>query len=1183
MTETTPMVAQYREIKGRHKDAILFFRLGDFYEMFNEDAEFASRELDLTLTGRGKDENRMPMCGLPYHAADGYIGKLIEKGHKVAICEQVEDPSQAKGLVKRDVIRIYTPGTVLESSLLSERKSNYLLARSKDTLAYIDVSTGEFMTARVENEADLKSEIDRIAPVEILHSDSPVEMILDYLKETRKTPLGHIGEPVRYMVGQFMRLDQQTRRNLELTETIRDRSFKGSLLWVLDRCLTSMGSRLLQRWVLAPLLDKVEIEKRLTAVEELFKNALLRAELSRELNRVFDIERLTARTASGAANARDLISLAESLTHLPRIAEVLKDCKALEIPRPLPEVVDIIKKAIVPDPPFILTEGGLIKEGYNAELDELKKATRGGKSWITELENRERARTGIKSLKVGYTKVFGYYIEVSNSNLSSVPAEYIRKQTLVNCERFITPELKDKEAFILNAEERLKDLEYKLFCDIRSQVAEYTKKMQAAARALAELDVFLSLAEVAVANNYCRPTFGNVGAALVAARTRHPVVEKTLGEQKFTPNDVTLKDDSRFLMITGPNMAGKCVSCDTLVFTNQGLLPISQFNSPAMKTGEFKPLDLIVKGLCGAERTSHLYKGGHQKTIRIRTRSGFVIEGTENHRVIARDKSGKNEWKRLDKIGPFDYLVIDRDIDLWGEKTKIESFICKENHHNLRKYKTPTKMTKELAYLMGLLIGDGTLTYREYICFSNIDKELIDIFKKTCIKLFGKAPITKNNGNDHLIASLYIRQYMEHLGLRYWNSKNKEVPGSILRAPREIVKSFIKGVFDTDGCAGNKYGTPSCSTSSYKLARQLQMLLLNFGMICNFRLKPTSRADNYILSLYGVNGKHFYDRIGFGLRRKNARRKLMTDPRMTNLDVIPYLNDYLVDLQKKIVGKKGIPARMRLKHINKISGIFYSYLRQGRNPSYLKLGQLIDYCRSCGIKCKELQELFAKNYFYDKVEEIAKGQSPVYDFTVPRSQAFIANGFINHNSTYMRQTALISLMAQVGSFVPAQSAELSIVDRIFTRIGAMDDIFSGQSTFMLEMTETANILNNATEHSLIILDEIGRGTATFDGMSIAAAVAEYIHQKIKAKTLFATHYHEITQLAEKHPGMKNLNVLVKEQGEEITFLHKIADGPADKSYGIAVAKLAGLPPEVVRRAREVYNTLEMVETDLLGK
>jgi DNA mismatch repair protein MutS len=800
MTDLSPMVVQYREIKSRHQDAILFFRLGDFYEMFNEDAEMCSRELKLTLTGRGEGDNRMPMCGIPYHAAENYIAKLLEKGHKVAICEQVEDPKLAKGVVKREVIKTITPGTVLEFSMLSDKSSNYLAAvayeKGKYGLAYVEASTGEFRVAEIDELEKLYDEINRINPAEIIISDmiarepapasrggsiattqfkdiydkpaaeqilkdhfkvaslaafgldnfsaglSAAVAILDYLRDTQKTTLSHISKLQPYRIGQFMFVDSQTRKNLELTQTIRDRSFLGSLLWVLDRCQTNMGSRLLKNWLLAPLLEVGEINRRLEAVTELQANALLRAELSEELKWVYDVERLTGRVATQNANARDLISLAESLKRLPRIEEILKKSKSelimFSFSLDLNSTVELISQAINDNPPFQLTGGGIVKDGFNVELDELKKAARGGKAWIAELENRERLRTGIKSLKVGFTKVFGYYIEVSNSNLSAVPPDYIRKQTLVNCERFITPELKEKEAFILNAEESLKDLEYKLFCEIRFKVAESTKELQKAAQQLAQIDALLSLAEAAVANNYCRPSFKN---ALHIKGSRHPVVEKTLGEQNFTPNDVVMDEDSRFLMITGPNMSGK--------------------------------------------------------------------------------------------------------------------------------------------------------------------------------------------------------------------------------------------------------------------------------------------------------------------------------------------------------------------------------------------------------------------------------------------------------STFMRQIALICLMAQIGSFVPAKSAELSIIDRIFTRIGAMDDIFSGQSTFMVEMTETANILNNATKDSLIILDEIGRGTATFDGMSIAAAVAEFIHAKLKAKTLFATHYHEITQLAEKHPGMRNLNVAVKEEGDQIIFLHKIVEGPADKSYGIAVAKLAGLPREVIDRARQVYETLDMIEKKTL--
>ena len=807
------MVKQYLSIKEKHKDAILFFRLGDFYEMFNQDAEIASRELDLVLTGRGQEENRMPMCGIPFHAAENYISRLISKGYKVAICEQVEDPKTAKGVVRREVIRVVTPGTVIEANLLSEKTNNYLLAVTKEKnaygLAYADASTGEFRVTEIAEQEKILDEVNRINPSEILVSDlienefhfqpprsffkdtydreaseeklkeffkvkslnsfglgsakaawGAAAAILDYLKDTQKTSLDHINQIKPYHTSQFMFIDASTRRNLELVQTIRDRSYRGSLLWVLDRTKTSMGSRLLRQWVLQPLLDADLIGQRLDAVEELFGNAVLRAELGQEIKNISDIERAVGRIASASANARDLIALKESLKRLPKLNNLIKGAQGslLKELNRLPdfvEVSDLVSKAIVDDPPFAIKEGGLIKEGYDPSLDEIKKAAREGKDWIARLENEERRRTGIKSLKVGFTRVFGYYIEVTKTNLSQVPDNYIRKQTLVNCERFITPELKEKESLILNADERMKKMEYKVFCDVRSKVAEHTSGLQKLAQVLARIDVLLSLAEVAVENRCCRPKILNpksFGPKSLRTRSeirtrihiiegRHPVVEKTLGEYRFVPNSVEMNDaNSRFLLITGPNMAGK--------------------------------------------------------------------------------------------------------------------------------------------------------------------------------------------------------------------------------------------------------------------------------------------------------------------------------------------------------------------------------------------------------------------------------------------------------SIYMRQAALICLMAQIGSFVPAKEAELCLIDRIFTRIGAMDDIFSGQSTFMMEMTETSNILHNATEKSLIILDEIGRGTATFDGMSIAAAVAEYIHTRVRAKTMFATHYHEITQLAEKYAGMKNLNVLVKEEGDHVIFLHRIAEGPADRSYGIQVAKLAGLPKEVVERAKQVYATLEMVENDL---
>ena len=805
----TPMVRQYQDIKSQHKDAILFFRLGDFYEMFYDDAKIASKELELTLTGRGEGERRMPMCGIPYHAADNYISKLLGKGYKVAICDQTEDPKLAKGLVRRDVVKVITPGTVQETRMLDEKSSNYLLAvsflKNDAGLAFIDASTGEFKMTCFSGDKNIEvliEEINRIAPSEILLPDiipvgssklsedlkasgysitgykdtydidiaqkrlkeqfnvasldsfglsgfkpgyGAAVAIIDYLKNTQKGPLAHVNKILPYETGDYMYIDPSTRRNLELVSTIRDRSIKGSLVWVLDRTSTPMGSRLLKNWMLQPLLDIKEINDRLDAVEELSGDMILRNELSRSLGSVHDMERLIGKVASGAANAKDLVALKISLMNIPKIKLILNNCRSGKTKniKELDEqakVIKLIDNAITEDPPHTLKEGGLIKKGFNEELDKLKDMTQGNKEWISELELKERQKTGIKSLKVGYTSVFGYYIEISKSNINSAPADYIRKQTLVNCERFITPDLKERESLILNAEEKMFALEYEIFIDVRSRVSSHIKDLQLVSQALAELDVLLSFATVSAERKYSRPVLDEKGGIHIKGG-RHPVVEATLGENMFVPNDTDMeREKTRFSLITGPNMAGK--------------------------------------------------------------------------------------------------------------------------------------------------------------------------------------------------------------------------------------------------------------------------------------------------------------------------------------------------------------------------------------------------------------------------------------------------------STYMRQVCLICLMAQMGSCVPAEKATLPLIDRIFTRIGAMDDIYAGQSTFMVEMTETANIINNATSRSLIILDEIGRGTSTFDGMSIAASVAEFIHTKIKAYTLFATHYHEITQLADKHPGMKNLNTLVRKEGDKVIFLHKIVEGAADQSYGIEVAKLAGLPDEIVARAKEIYGTLEMVENSV---
>lgn len=801
----TPMMLQYMETKEQYKDCILMYRLGDFYEMFFDDATLASRELDITLTGRDCGlEERAPMCGVPYHAVDGYISRLITKGYKVAICEQMEDPALAKGLVKREVIRIVTPGTVTDASMLDEKKNNYLFSIYKKGYIYgiavVDISTGEFTTSRItwgNTLSKLFNEIAKYSPAEIIansqffsdteatsqlqkrfnaytssledevYEDNAATKLIEerfgsnalpeetrelcinasgallyYLDQTQKVGLDHIQKIVPYKLEEYMMLDVSTRRNLELTETMREKARKGTLLWVLDRTMTSMGARTLRKWVEQPLVNIPDITERLEAVAELKDKFMVRMELRELLNRVHDIERLMGRVVLGSANCRDLISLRNSLYQVPYIKELLVNCTASLAVRNnstmegLEDISSLISRSIIEEPPVSVKDGGIIKEGYSEEVDKLRTATIDGKQWIAELEAKEREKTGIRNLKVGYTKVFGYYIEVTKSYLNLVPDGYIRKQTLTNCERYITQELKEMEETILGAEDKIINLEYKLFTEIRETIATQVGRIKTTAACLAEMDVICSLAEVSDRENYCMPEVNDEGIIKIEAG-RHPVVEKMMEQGEFVPNDTFLDmDEDRLSIITGPNMAGK--------------------------------------------------------------------------------------------------------------------------------------------------------------------------------------------------------------------------------------------------------------------------------------------------------------------------------------------------------------------------------------------------------------------------------------------------------STYMRQVALIVLMAQIGSFVPASSAVIGVADRIFTRVGASDDLAAGQSTFMVEMSEVAGILENATKKSLLILDEIGRGTSTFDGLSIAWAVIEYIsdNEKIGSRTLFATHYHELTELEGKMTGIKNYCIAVKEKGEDIIFLRKIIRGGADGSYGIQVARLAGVPQPVIDRAKELLKELE---------
>ena len=799
----TPMIRQYLEIKKQYPDAILFFRLGDFYEMFFDDARLASRELEITLTVRdGGAKERIPMCGIPYHASDTYIARLIAKKYRVAICEQVEDPSLAKGIVRREVTRVITPGTIMDGQLLDSKMNNYLasIARGEEGLglAVTDITTGQFMVnsfPEVRAEAALLEELSRLMPAEIIVPLSEIDSftriintqgtltvngykdiafepgaaaralenqfgpdtlktlqtsearrsipaagaLLCFLKETQKRDLTHIREVQFCQSGQYLLLDTVTRRNLELTRSLQDGSVKNTLLSVLDYTVTAMGGRLIRNWIEQPLLDLEKIESRLAAVEELVHKPLYRSDLKDELKQIYDLERLAGKISYGSANARDLVALKKSLGYLPSLKKHLEQAESTLLQEtgrdidPMPEIWELLNAAIDDDPPASLRDGGIIKAGYNAEVDRLRKAGREAKTMLAGLEERERARTGIKSLKVGFNKVFGYYIEVTRANLAQVPEDYQRKQTLANAERFITEELKEYENLLLGAEERLTQLEYSLFLEIREKLAAELPRIQRSAAAVARADALYSLGEAAAAGNYTRPRVSRDGL-LEIKDGRHPVLEKVIGPERFVPNDCVMDNEKcRLLILTGPNMAGK--------------------------------------------------------------------------------------------------------------------------------------------------------------------------------------------------------------------------------------------------------------------------------------------------------------------------------------------------------------------------------------------------------------------------------------------------------STYMRQVALIVLMAQAGSFVPASLARIPLVDQIFTRIGASDNLAGGQSTFMLEMDECRSIVTGATKNSLIIMDEVGRGTSTYDGISIARALIEYIHLKIGAKTLFSTHYHELTDL-DQIPGIANFNVAVQEKGDNIIFLRKVIRGKADRSYGIHVARLAGLPESIILRATEILKYLE---------
>lgn len=1219
--DPTPIRKQYLDVKRQYPDTIVLFRLGDFYETFDADADLVARELDLVLTRRNIAKGRyVPMAGIPHHAAENYIARLIAKGYHVAICEQVSTQA-INGLFHREVVRVVTPGTVVEPGMLDAARNNYLAALllsaigERAALAHVDITTGEFAVASLpanDGGAAVRQELLRLRPAELLVADGtplppldgiacprtslaawkfdPVQAhtrllehfqvaslagfgleqapllvgacgaILQYLQETQPPALNLLTSLSTYALDDYMALDAATRRNLELTETLRSGQVKGSLLGVLDHTVTAMGARLLRQWVNQPLLDRGRIEERLDRVAAFHADGLLRAEMRTALKPLSDLERITNRVVGGSAHPRDLIAMRATLADVPAIAALLPRAAPASAALsslaagldPCAETLELLNTALAEEPPAVLSKPGVIRPGFSAELDGILAASRHAKDWIAGLEAVERERTGLKTLKVRYNKVFGYYIELSRGQSDNAPENYIRKQTLVNAERYITPELKEYETIVSNADERVRDIEARLFREMCAQIGQAAPRLLATARALAHLDVCASLAETASRGNYARPGFEADGVFDVRGG-RHPVVEQFLpAGERFVPNDIVFEPGECVRIITGPNMSGKCVRADTLVFSDRGLVPVASLQPALMAADTFAPLTAQVKGMDGLAQATHFYYGGCQPTVRVRTRLGYELEGTPEHRVWVRHADGREGWKPLARLSLGDRVAIDRELEVWGSDTTLRAprAASLTASRALKLYRLPAAMSEDLAYLMGLLVGDGTLPEKNYLALTSGDGSLAAAFVEVCQRLFGYSvePRRKAGRLDCRVGSAQIRLFLKELGLEHITATGKQIPASVLRAPRPMVRAFLQGLFDTDGTAG-KNGNVSLSTSSPELARQVQCLLLNFGIVSSRQAKQGARSAIPAFQVYlcGAEASRFYQQIGFRLARKQGRGALVSALRMPNTGGIPFLAPAPEPAEARIVATPAKPVA--LKRNQAIDSNDYTYPPGGR-----------------------------RRYFYEPIVQLERGQAEVYDLAVAGQHAFVANGFVNHNSTYLRESALIVLLAQMGSFVPAESACLGLVDRIFTRIGAQDEIHAGQSTFMVEMVETANILRHATPRSLLVLDEIGRGTSTYDGLSLAWAIVEHVHNhpRLRAKTLFATHYHELTDLAALLPGVRNYNVAVAEDAnaDRVIFLHRIVPGGADRSYGIHVAQLAGLPRPIINRAQEIMAQLQ---------
>jgi DNA mismatch repair protein MutS len=1259
----TPAMRQYHEWKARYPDCLLFFRMGDFYEMFYEDAIIASKVLEIALTKRAKEEDAPPMCGVPHHAGQLYINRLIAQGYKVAVCEQMAQPTPGVKVIPREVTQVITPGVVFDQEGLEAKNSNYLMAitlgRERMGVAYSDVTTGEFWATELKGARAtpqgaklphaIVDEMARVSPKEVIFVKgslpfekelrerftqsfySPLEearfnlvackealgkvfvsfdatmfttipsaldataMVAAYLADTvisakGESKLGHVRAPQIYGHSEHMVLDEYALAHLEIAKTLIDRNRRGSLLGTVDLTATSMGGRLLSRWLTSPLMDAAGISRRQDAIEELVLDLNARGALVEMLAGAYDLERLNGKVATGVAGPRDLMALRSTLEKIPAIAKVLATRSAPSLVnlanllsvKALGLVATELAQAMVDDPPATLKEGGVIRPGYSKELDDLINLSREGKNILAQIQTREQKRTGISSLKITYNRVFGYSIEITRANLEKVPKDYERRQTLANGERYVTPELKEYESKILTADDKKLALEQQLFTDLRTKLALSCTDLGRAAQSLAELDCYTSLAEVAHRNNYVRPVVGK-DATLSITEGRHPVVERLVSSGAYVPNDIFMDPaTSQLMIITGPNMAGKCLAYTTTTFSSRGVVQIKELKPEKSPEKEFSPIACEVQGKNKQRsRATHFYNGGRQKTIKLTTRLGYELEGTPEHRVWVRGKEGVEDWKKLGELALGDIVAIERHIDLWGTETEMKPGVSATMKGPKKTYPLPTVVDEDFGYFLGLLVGDGGVTTLGATVLTTADDFIANEFTRISKRFFDYEPTYLKSHMAWRIHSTQIRTFLAEQGLGYHRAEAKVVPFSVMRAPKKIVAAFLQGLFDTDGYADKRYGNIQYSTASARLATEVQMLLLNFGIIASRHVKKTKKLPSYQISIYGEDAIKFHREVGFRLPRKVERAALSSGLRMPNIGSIPNLAPTLKEVQARIVQTEDKPVA--LKHNKSINSIFYTYVPSQRNISYKKLEELIEYCDQSTVPCDELKGLKGNHYLYEPLVLLESGEAEVCDLSVAPDHAYIANGFVSHNSTVMRQVALICLLAQTGSFVPAKEARLPILDRIFTRVGAADNLSRGASTFMVEMWETKNILENATPRSLLLLDEIGRGTSTFDGLSIAWSVAEHIHDRIGALTMFATHYHELTDLAQVKPKTKNYHVAVREWEDQIIFLRKLLPGGANRSYGIHVAQLAGLPGSVIERAKEILKNLEAHELDVDGQ